>query len=63
MIKNWNPDKLKQAVVKRLMENADSVGEFVKSEAQKNLLAIEEPRWGRRYRASLAYRHLAYEVE
>lgn len=45
-----------------LEENGQVVGEFVRSEARKNLGKIEQPKWGEAYR-SLVAGLLSYEVE
>jgi endonuclease YncB( thermonuclease family) len=63
MIKNWNPEKLKQNILNQLAQNADEAGQFIVDDARRRLLAQTElPKW-RKYRAEMVAKGLAYEVE
>lgn len=62
-IKKWSPQKVRDAALKELAENAEIVGKFVETEARRRLYAIDEPAWGERYRRLIVARLLTYVVE
>ena len=60
---DWNQAEFINEVKKNLADNGEIVGKFIESEARKNLLAIQDPAWGRPYRQKIVSRLLMYQVE
>lgn len=58
----WHPERVKRRVIETLTANAEPVGVFVEVEARRRLHAIEEPKWGRRYRQMDVSRLLTHQV-
>jgi hypothetical protein len=63
MIRNWKPEKLKQAIIAELVENGRIVGKFVEEDARARLTRINDPEWGEGYRTQIVGRLLTNEVE
>jgi len=59
----WKPDELTKKISRELVANAEIVGKFVETDARRRLLAINDPKWGAKYRSQVVARLLTYEVE
>jgi hypothetical protein len=63
VIKSWNPQRVKNAIIGDLVSSGEIVGKFVETEARRRLMAITEPEWGAGYRQKLVARLLTSTVE
>ena len=59
----WKPDELTKKISGDLVANAQLTGRFVETDARRRLLAINDPKWGAKYRSQVVARLLTYEVE
>lgn len=59
----WKADELTKKLLGDLSSNAEIVGKFLETDARRRLLAINDPKWGAKYRSQVVARLLAYEVE
>ena len=59
----WKADEFKKKLSGDLAANAEIVGKFVETDARRRLLAINDPKWGAKYRSQVVARLLTYEVE
>jgi len=59
----FKTDELKNEIKAQLLRNADGAGKFIEDEARRNLLAIDDPDWGRPYRENVVSRLLTHQVE
>ena len=64
-IVNWTPEKIKQAALKQLFENAPNAAKFIEVDARRRLDAIKTPdtRRDRNYRLYLSKYILTHAVE
>ncbi|MCJ7529800.1 MAG: hypothetical protein MUO64_02050 [Anaerolineales bacterium] len=60
---NWTPEKFKKQLIAELAQNAEITGKYIEVEARRRLLAINDPKWGAKYRSQVVARLLTYEVE
>lgn len=49
----WEPEKLKEELIKKLVANGTIVGKFLEGEARRRLLDVREPEWGTAYRQQI----------
>ena len=59
----WKADEFKKKLSGDLASNAEIVGKFCEEDARRRLLAINDPKWGAKYRSQIVARLLTYEVE
>ena len=59
----WKADEFKKKLSGDLAANAEIVGKFCEEDARRRLLAINDPKWGAKYRSQIVARLLTYEVE
>jgi len=62
-ILDWKPDQFRKQLLTDLTANGEVVGKFCEEDARRRLLAINDPKWGAKYRSQVVARLLTYEVE
>jgi hypothetical protein len=63
IIKNWNTRKVKEEVKANLERNGEIVGAYVRQDARRRLLRIEQPEWGKKYRRGIVANLIGYTID
>lgn len=59
----WKATEFKKKLSGDLAANAEIVGKYCETDARRRLLAINDPKWGAKYRTQVVARLLTYEVK
>jgi hypothetical protein len=63
IIKKWNTRQFKQETINSLGRNGEAVGAYVRQDAKRRLLRIQEPEWGAKYRRGIVANLIDYAID